>query len=276
MRYTDQDPRRVVIESVRPQVDGGRFTIKRIVGDEVIVEADAFADGHEVLTCRLQYRHSEEDWRELPLSELGNDRWRAAFRVEVLGVYQYRIVAWVDRFHTWRADLKKRADAGQDLSVDLLIGSQLVEATAFRVGQVAAHQPDVSLLDDVAVCIAARGPHARLDQAGRYAAAMDPSLLAVMDRHADRSHATISPEYSIVVDDVRAAFGAWYELFPRCYSPATGKHATLRDLIAHLPYVAGMGFDVLYLPPIHPIGRAFRKGKNNQEKERPDDVGSPC
>src|SRR5215471_1268010 len=120
MRYTDQDPRRVVIESVRPQVDGGRFAIKRIVGDEVVVEADIFADGHEMLTCRLQYRHSEENWRELPITELGNDRWRASFAVEMLGVYQYRVVGWVDRFHTWRADLKKRADAGQDLNVDLL------------------------------------------------------------------------------------------------------------------------------------------------------------
>src|SRR5580765_7776922 len=113
MQPSNQDPRRVVIESVRPQVDAARFAIKRIVGDEVIVEADVFADGHEVLTCRLQFRHAEEHWRELPLSELGNDRWRRSFRVEKLGVYCYRVLGWVDRFHTWRHDLKKRADAGQ-------------------------------------------------------------------------------------------------------------------------------------------------------------------
>src|SRR5438477_10124398 len=126
------DPRRVVIESVRPQVDAGRFAIKRIVGDEVVVEADVFADGHEVLTCRLQFRHEAEvgslesaethherdDWQELPLPELGNDHWRRSFRVEKLGLYRYRIIGWVDRFHTWRADLKKRAHAGEDLHVD--------------------------------------------------------------------------------------------------------------------------------------------------------------
>src|SRR5262245_26757185 len=122
MQPPSQDSRRVVIEAVRPQVDAGRFAIKRIVGDEVVVEADVFADGHEVLTCRLQFRHAEEQWSELPLSELGNDRWHAAFRVDKLGVWHYRIIGWVDRFHTWRADLKKRFDAGQDLNVDLLIG----------------------------------------------------------------------------------------------------------------------------------------------------------
>src|SRR5262245_39746715 len=239
MQPLKQDSRRVVIEAVRPRVDAGRFAIKRIVGDEVVVEADIFADGHEVLTCRLQYRHAEDEWHELALSELGNDRWRAAFRIEKLGAWHYRIIGWVDAFHTWRADLKKRADAGQDLNVDLLIGSQLVEAVAARVGKTAANTP--SQLDDFVARIAARGPHSQLDQATRYAAAMDQALLDSMDRHADRSHATTSPEFSIVVDDARAAFSAWYELFPRCYSPTPGQHGTFRDLIAHLPYVAQMG-----------------------------------
>jgi len=275
MQFPTQDSRRVVIESIRPLVDAGRFAIKRIVGDEVVVEADVFADGHEVLTCRLQFRHAQEQWRELPLSELGNDRWRRSFRVENLGIYTYRIIGWVDRFHTWRADLKKRADAGQDLNVDLLIGSQLVKAAALRLGEATANTPDASQLDDFAARIAGRGPHSQVDQAARYAAAMDQALLELMDRHADRSHATTSPEFSIVVDDPLAAFGAWYELFPRCYSPTPGKHGTFRDLIAHLPYVAEMGFDVLYLPPIHPVGMAFRKGKNNREKCEADDVGSP-
>src|SRR5262249_48620940 len=159
--------------------------------------------------------------------------WRAAFRVENLGVYCYRIIGWGDRFYTLRADLRKRADAGQDLTGDLFIGSQFNDAVPVCVARMASKQLDVGLLNAFAPPIARRDQHAQLDQAARYAAAMDQALLAVMDRHADRSHATISPEFSIIVDDERAAFSAWYELFPRCYAGSPGKHGTFRDLITH-------------------------------------------
>jgi starch synthase (maltosyl-transferring) len=267
----DQTPRRVAIESIRPQVDAGRFPIKRVVGEEVVVEANVFADGHDELVCVLQHRHADDStWQEQPMHPLGNDQWRAAFRVDKLGRFVYRVAGWVDHFHTWRHDLKKRAEAGQDLHVDLLIGAALVEATAKQV-----HGADADVLKQFAAKIADANQPAKLEQPARYAAAMDDSLLKFMDRQADRETATVSQELEVVVDDRTAVFSAWYELFPRNYNPTPGKHGTLRDVIGHLPYVAEMGFDVIYLPPIHPIGRAFRKGKNNREKGEADDVGSP-
>jgi starch synthase (maltosyl-transferring) len=263
--------RRVVIEGIRPQVDGGRFAIKRIVGDEVVVEADVFADGHEELVVKLQHRHQGQNaWQELPMQPLGNDRWRAAFVVSQLGQHVYRVEAWVDRFQTWRHDLKKRADAGQELPVDLLIGAGLVRAAAARATGNESQQ-----LAEYADRIAATGSFATIDQAAQYAAAEDGALLLLMERHADRSLATISHELAIAVEDERAAFSAWYELFPRSYSQTPGKHGTFQDVIEHLPYVADMGFNVLYLPPIHPVGTAYRKGKNNAVAAEPDDVGSP-
>jgi starch synthase (maltosyl-transferring) len=264
--------RRVVIEGMSPQVDDGRFPIKRIVGDEVVVEADVFADGHEMLSSQLLHRHeSEQTWHHTPMQALGNDRWRAAFRTEQIGRYFYCVVGWVDQFHTWRHDLQQRADAGQNLQVDLQIGAQLVEAAAKR----ADDQGTEAELQQFAARMEGADLSGESDQAACYAAAMDEALLLLMDTCADHGAATTSIEYEVVVDDPKAAFSAWYELFPRSYGSAPGEHGTLRDVIAHLPYVASMGFDVLYLPPIHPVGQAFRKGKNNQEKAQADDVGSP-
>jgi starch synthase (maltosyl-transferring) len=271
MQPPETGRRRVVIEGIRPQVDSGRFAIKRIVGDQMVVEVDAFADGHEELVVKLQHRHDgEADWRELPMQSIYNDRWRAAFPVESLGRHFYRVEAWVDRFQTWRHDLEKRAAAGQDLHVDLLIGAELVKAAAKR-----ASGGDSQLLGEFAERIAAKGSFQSSDQSTRYAVAEHADLLALMERHADRSLATISHELPIMVEDERAAFSAWYELFPRSYGKEIGQHGTLQDVIAHLPYVAGMGFDVIYLPPIHPIGQAYRKGKNNAVCAEPNDVGSP-
>jgi starch synthase (maltosyl-transferring) len=271
MQPLETGRRRVVIEGIRPQVDGGRFAIKRIVGDQVVIEVDAFADGHEELVVKLQHRHDgETDWRELPMQSIYNDRWRAAFPVESLGRHYYRVEAWVDRFQTWRHDLEKRAAAGQDLHVDLLIGAELVKAAAGR-----ASGADSQLLAEFAERISAEGSFQSSDQSTRYAVAEHADLLALMERHADRSLATTSDELPIMVEDERAAFSAWYELFPRSYGKEIGQHGTLQEVIAHLPYVAGMGFDVIYLPPIHPIGEAFRKGKNNAVTAEAGDVGSP-
>ncbi len=227
------DFHRVAIEGIRPQVDSGRFAVKRIVGDEVIVEADVFADGHDEIVAILQHRHvavnesgsGKAEWREQPLESLGNDRWRASFHLDQLGRYAYRVVAWVDRFHTWRHDLEKRFNAGQNLDIDLQIGAELIEAAAGR-----ATGTDAKHLKELAGQIGGKKSGAS-DQAVRYAAAIDQALLALMDRYADRSAATISHELEIVADDPRAAFSAWYELFPRSYSKTPGKarHATRRD-----------------------------------------------
>jgi starch synthase (maltosyl-transferring) len=264
--------RRVVIEGVTPQVDSGRFPIKRVVGDEVAVEADVFADGHEEIACLLEHRHEcEATWHHTPMQPLGNDRWRASFWMEELGLYFYRIVGWVDRFQTWRHDLKKRADAGQNLEVDLQIGAKLVQDASKQSGD----RETAAQLDDFAARLAGENLLGPDEQVDSYAAAMDDALVILMESCADRSLATTSLEFGIVVDEPKAVFSAWYELFPRSYSPTPGEHGTLRDLIEHLAYVASMGFDVLYLPPVHPVGTAFRKGKNNAETAKPGEVGSP-
>jgi starch synthase (maltosyl-transferring) len=226
----------------------------------------------------LQHRlDDEEDWREQLMTPMGNDRWQAAFRLEKLGVYRFRLVSWVDHFRTWRAELVKRAEAGQKLHVDLLIGAEIIEPAVMRAGtaQIATARGNAAALADFAMRVKGKKSAAAPDEPDRYAAAMDERLLSLMDLYADRDTASTSTEYPIVVDDERAAFSAWYELFPRSYGPTPGKHGTLRDVINHLSYVASMGFDVLYLPPIHPVGQAFRKGKNNRETAEAGDVGSP-
>jgi starch synthase (maltosyl-transferring) len=213
---------RVVIENIRPEVDSGRFPIKRAVGERVDVRADAFADGHDVLVAVLRHRPaSQSEWRETAMTSagVGSDEWTASFPVHEVGWHEYQIVAWVDRFLTWQRDLEKKEAAGQDVSVDLLEGSTLP-------------------IDD-------------------------------------RSRATESPVRRVWVDRPRAASGAWYEMFPRSAGPDPNRSGTLAEAAAELPRIADLGFDVLYLPPIHPIGSSFRKGPNNSLIAGPGDLGSP-
>jgi starch synthase (maltosyl-transferring) len=267
MEGTTLGRQRVVIENIRPQSDAGRFAIKRVVGDRVTVEADAFADGHEHVVVLLSHRmRGAERWIETPMESIFNDRYRASFTLAELGRYEYTIQAWVDRFHTWRYDLTKRAAAGQDLAVDLLIGANIVDAAAAR-----AADSDAKRLRYVAEQL-----RSKTDQKQLVEVALDQELITLMDRHADRSLSSVNmPAYEIVVDRPRARASTWYELFPRSCSSSPGRHGTLRDLIGRLPTLADMGFDIVYLPPIHPIGDAYRKGKNNAVSAQPDDVGSP-
>ena len=252
-----------MIEAIDPEIDGGRFPIKRVVGEPVVVEADVFADGHDELRCVLLHRVPERRWEEVPMESIGNDRWRARFTVDRLGGHCYTIEGWVDRFLTWVHDLRKRVDAGQDVRVDLLIGVELVRAAATR-----ASGGDAEALERYATALLPSGRGAD--------AAFDPELETLMAKHPDRRFATrYGKELRVVVDPERARFSTWYEMFPRSAAAEPGRHGTFGDVEARLPYVAGMGFDVLYLPPIHPIGRGFRKGKNNAVEAGPEDVGSP-
>ena len=256
---------RVIIESVTPEIDAGRFPIKRIVGAETIVEAVIVVDGHDAMSCVLLYRKEDSaDWIEVPMEPQGNDRWRASFRVKELGRYSYTVRAWVDHFKTWSRDLGKRVQAGQDVSVDLLIGAEMVEAASRR-----APHTHSGWLASFAEGLRAGGD-------GATEQAISTELARLMFLHAERRFAaTYQRELAIVVDRERAQFGAWYELFPRSTSSEPGRHGTFRDVEKRLPYVTSMGFDVLYLPPIHPIGRNFRKGRNNSTVAGPDDPGSP-
>jgi starch synthase (maltosyl-transferring) len=267
-------PSRVVIEGVEPDIDGGQAPIKRTVGEEVVVGADIYADGHDVLTAVLRYRQTligstgpgEEEWVEVAMTEQGNDRWSARFLVTAVGRWQYTLQAWVDRFGSWRKDLSKKTSAGQDVSTDLLEGAEMLREAARR-----AAGPDADWLRRHADVLGRPG-----DPSARVRVALDPALAAVMGRHADRSRGAVHERIlEVIVDHERARFGAWYELFPRSCAAEPGRHGTFRDVEKRLAYVAGMGFDVLYLPPIHPIGRSFRKGPNNSLDAGPDAPGSP-
>ena len=256
---------RAVIEKVKPEIDGGRFPAKRVVGERMTVEADIFTDGHDALAAALLYRrNSDSHWSETLMESLDNDRWRATFEVTEIGAYLYTLQAWVDRFESWRQGLAKKLQAGQDVAIDLLIGAGLVEETANR-----APPTDKKRLANSISILRSKQP-----DAGE--TALLPELAALMAKYSDRRWAvTYDKELRVNVDREKARFSTWYEMFPRSCASEPGVHGTLRDCEQRLPYVAGMGFDVLYLPPIHPIGRSFRKGKNNELGAGPDDLGSP-
>jgi len=258
--------RRAVIEDVYPEVDAGRFPIKRVTGEAVFVEADAFTDGHDSVRARLLHRRvAEPTWKEVEMEPLGNDRWRASFRVDALGRYRYTVVAWVDHFLTWRKDLARRDDPA-DIIIALKVGAGLLRAAADR-----ARGTDARRLHEAATALdSAEAAGTGLELA------LDEELALVAARYPDRCFETrYERELEVVVDPVLARTGAWYEIFPRSTADEPGRHGTFRDCIARLPYVAELGFDVLYLPPIHPIGRSRRKGPNNTLTPGPEDPGSP-
>lgn len=259
--------RRVVIEGVRPEIDGGRFPIKRVVGQSVVVEADLFADGHDEIAGVVRYRHErEQDWTDVPLVFVENDRWRASFKVLEQGLYHYTVTAWIDHFRSWQRDMRKRVAADQDVTVDLLIGRDLIKAAALH-----ADGSDAERLSAIA-----RAMEYGENREQRLKTVLEQEPADLMARHADHPWPAIyDKELVVIVDRDRAGFGAWYEAFPRSCASEPGRHGTFQDCEARLPYIAGMGFDVLYLPPIHPIGRTFRKGKNNDPVGSPDSVGSP-
>jgi starch synthase (maltosyl-transferring) len=262
---------RVVIEGLSPAVDGGRFAVKRVLGDEVVVEADCFADGHDVVACSLLWRPAgEPGWRSVSMKLLGNDRWRASFVVDALGAWCYTVRAWVDPFLSWRHDFGRRVDI-DDLRLAGLGGAALIEQAVQRAGP----GSDALLLQAWAKDLlhAAQGG-AAAEELLRLG--MDEARAAVAARHPDLRYAqTFAHQMPLSVERVRARFSSWYEFFPRSASPDVSRHGTFADCEAWLPYVAGMGFDVLYFPPIHPIGRINRKGRNNTLHPAPQDLGSP-
>jgi starch synthase (maltosyl-transferring) len=265
----DDGRRRAVIEHVTPVVDGGRFPVKRVMGDVLRVEADIFVDGHDVVSARLAYRApSDTAWREVPMAHFDNDRWWAAFPLEELGRHRYRVIAWADQFATWRRDLGKRLDAGQDVAIELEVGADLVAQATDR-----ARGTDAKRLRAIAAELRDGSRHEPAEAART---ALGEELAGLMDRHADRRHEQPSErELEVLVDPRHARFSSWYELFPRSTAPKGRRHGTFRTVIDRLPYVAGLGFDVLYLPPIHPIGTTNRKGPNNSTRHRRGDPGVP-
>ncbi|HVZ21908.1 MAG TPA: maltotransferase domain-containing protein [Vicinamibacterales bacterium] len=364
---------RVIVDRVSPEVDGGRFAVKRTIGETVQVTADIFADGHDLLAGVLKYRraaglppHVDADppnvrrpgsasasaltvrrpgsasasvpavrrpgsasasvptvrgpgsasasaltvrrpgsasasvpadpaspsaWTEVPLTPLGNDAWTASFVVTELGRYEYTVEAWIDAFGSWLHALVVKAEARQDVASELLEGAALIEHAAAASEKTVPVSP-VRLQPDPTIDLGVGSGFSRTDadrlldiaaqlrsdrpQAERVEAARDPALRALMDARPDRRTSTAYRHVLAVdVDPVRARFGAWYEMFPRSCTPDPSRSATFREAEARLPAIAAMGFDVLYLPPVHPIGRTFRKGRNNTLDPQPADPGSP-
>ncbi len=250
---------RIIIEDVYPELDGGRYPVKRIIGDELAVWADIFRDGHDLLSAAVLYRRADESvWHAAPMRLYDNDRWVGRVPLRELGRLRYTIEAWTDHFGSWRADTLRKHAAGQAIAVDLLEGQAIVAAAASR-----ATGADRALLER-----AVAAPTEEL---------MLSRLLAeAMARWPDRSDAHRYPrELEVVIDRKLAGFAAWYEMFPRSQGRIPGQSATFDDCIARLPEIRAMGFDVVYLPPIHPIGRINRKGRNNSLVAEPGDPGSP-
>jgi starch synthase (maltosyl-transferring) len=261
--------RRPAIEAVKPCIEGGRFPIKRTVGESVAVTAAIHADGHEVLSAAVLYRPASTTiWTEVQMEFIENDEWRGQFRIDRVEEYRYTIQAWVNSFLTWQADLVKRFEAHQDLTMEMLVGAKLVAESASR-----AKGEDARRLQEFADAL--KTFSAEEESAGVDVAA-NPELNVLVGKYADRSRATtFENELVVDVDRERARFSTWYEMFPRSCTNDSARHGTFRDCLERLDYIANMGFDVLYFPPIHPIGRAERKGKNNTLHPLPSDVGSP-
>ena len=266
--------KRIVIEEIQPSVNDGRHPAKRILGDLVEITAAIFGDGHDHVAARLLYRHaSQRKAQATPFTALTNDFWSATFTADRLGLWYFTIEAWIDHFDTWTHDLAKRlaaqTDSAQDIPLALRIGANHLDAAASRAKAKSA--------DARKLTAAAANLRSLADQnLALYDSPITTDLIALVAKYPDFRFATkYSTELPLWVDRERARFSSWYELFPRSTSPNPGQHGTLRDVAARVPEIAAMGFDVLYMPPIHPIGIAFRKGRNNSTTPEPNDVGSP-
>ncbi|WP_210313568.1 alpha-1,4-glucan--maltose-1-phosphate maltosyltransferase [Rhodopseudomonas rhenobacensis] len=248
------------IEEIFPIVDGGRYAVKRIVGEPIAIWADIFRDGHEVIAAAVVWRREQDqDWQRSPLRYDVNDRWGGSFVPDQVGRYVYAIEAWTDEFATWRHSFELKLKAGQDVTLDALEGAAML--TKARAG------------GDTAAIIQ-RHCQAYLET-GEPEPLLTPELRDAMADSQARPDLTRSPPLPLMIDRPRARSGAWYEMVPRSQGTTPGQHGTFRDCINRLPDIAAMGFDVIYFTPIHPIGKTNRKGRNNALTAEPGDPGSP-
>jgi starch synthase (maltosyl-transferring) len=267
---TRRPPAPLVIECVRPELDAGRYPVKRVVGDVFEVRADILKDGHDLLSARIRYSGPEDaEWRTVPMRyEQNADQWIGGFKVDRSGRWVYTVEAWTDRFGTWRSELQKKVGAGLDVSSELLEGAELIDAAARR-----------ARFGDARNALRAAALHVRdthVPAAERVTAALDAQLhMLLEDNYSPPDLTAYARELEVWVDRERAAFASWYELFPRSQTTDPRRHGTFLSTAASLPRIASLGFDVVYLPPIHPVGISARKGPNNSLSAGPDDPGSP-
>jgi starch synthase (maltosyl-transferring) len=259
---------RLVIETLTPQLDGGRYPIKRLLGKVVDIGVNIFKDGHDLIAAHILYRPvGATEYRTAPLAyHFDVDRWFGSFKADRLGRWEYTVEAWPDRYGTFRSDLGKRLNAGQDVRSELLEGADiLLKLSRFLKGDAAKRIKDA----------AQKLADAELSLEERLRVAFADDVLETVRVPLVPGDATRLAPLPLIVDRTEAGFSAWYELFPRSQGKVPGKHGTFADTAARLPEIAAMGFDVIYLPPIHPIGVAHRKGRNNSVTCEPHDVGSP-
>ncbi len=258
----------MIIEGLKPEIDGGRFPIKRVIGETVVVEADIFADGHDAISALLLHRkENDPEWTETSMEPLVNDHWRGSFIVAELGCYRYTVLGWVDQFRSWTRALTKKSQAGHEVLVELLIGAQLIAEASQR-----APEPERRKVREWASILQST----QATEQARIQLVLSEEVMEFMNKYPDkRFTTTYSKQLEVVVDREKARFSTWYEMFPRSCAHGSSRHATFKDCTVRLPYIAAMGFDILYLPPIHPIGQAHRKGRNNSPAAKPDDPGTP-
>jgi starch synthase (maltosyl-transferring) len=257
---------RIAIEAVTPAVDDGRFAVKRVVGDAVTVEADVFMDGHDKLAVALRWRAlDEKQWHEQRMQPLGNDRYRGRFTPTRVGRYEYTVLAWRDAYASYRHEIVAKHEAGVPIALEMREGQHLVEQTAAGTSP-ARRKPLRALASALAKAE---------DDETRYRLLIAEDAARAMAEGDLRAFAVEHPSLRLEVDRRAAQFASWYELFPRSITDRPARHGTFRDVIGRLPAIQAMGFDVLYFPPIHPIGRAFRKGRNNTLTPDEHDPGSP-
>ncbi len=262
---------RVIIENIRPQVDCGRFPVKRVINDYIKIEADIFCDGHDALSAEVVYRYKDEpEWSRMEMEYVINDKWMSTFLLPTLGFYFFKINAWVDHFKSWHRDMLKKIEADVEFGIDLLIGADLIQHTLDVYEDMP--EKDSKFLWKVISEFKAED-ETPYDKTGYI---LTNRLYQTMTKYPVKNHITATErEYLVKVERAKANFSSWYEVFPRSLGVGTDKHGTFNDCINFLPYVAEMGFDVLYLPPIHPVGETRRKGRNNNVSAQPGEPGSP-
>lgn len=261
-----QNQTRIIIENVLPQLDGGAFAIKRIVGQKVRVTASVFSDGHDVIQCAVKFKHqSDKQWQEIRMIPADNDDWYCEFKVEKQGTYTYFVEGWVDYALNWQHGTERKIFDSQQVKSELLEGAEYVKEILKL-----ASKKEKKYLDTVVKLFTTESEY---DNGVREA--ISHELTQIFKKYPTRFLANQSQELQVYVDREKALFSTWYEFFPRSASQEEGKHGTFKDCETLLPRVAAMGFDTLYFPPIHPIGEVNRKGKNNATNAEPGDVGSP-
>ena len=260
--------KRVVIENVSPQINHGKFPVKRIVGEKVTVSADIFGDGHDIIFAELLWKGPKsKSWQRQAMENKGNDRWEAAFIPEKTGRYAYTIEAGVDHFATWKKTLIAKREAGQPLEVDLVFGTRILEKTI----PLAASAKEAEKLRDASNALQAPDSNEAI-----LAKILTHELDRIVRKNQPAQFITrFEKELQVAVTRKKALFSAWYELFPRSTAKKAGRTGTFKDCINLLPKIAEMGFDILYFPPIHPIGTTHRKGKNNNPAAQKGEPGSP-